>query len=123
IEIDGITDICRSGVGQTLTEGTHSRVLSGSPAWIVPIFGTTWPSTRDEDDAVRVRWRAGMIDASGSPEEVNPALAANLDALRDALCLMVGDVHHNREGQVVGQTITVNETVDNLLMPMRRWFC
>lgn len=123
IEIDSVKYIDTAGVEQTLVEGADYRILPGPPAWIVPKFGKTWPSTREEDDAVRVRWRAGMIDASGSPETVNEALSANLDALRDALCLMVGDVHHNREGQVVGQTISVNETVDNLLMPMRRWFC
>jgi hypothetical protein len=122
IEIDSIKYIDPAGAEQTLVEGTDYRILPGPPAWIVPTFGKTWPSTREEDDAVRVRWRAGMIDASGSPETVNDALSANLDALRDALCLMVGDVHHNREGQIVGTIAEINETVDNLLMPMRRWF-
>lgn len=47
----------------------------GDRGWIEPAYGATWPSTRDESGAVRVRYTAGYGSAQGDvPELVRSGL-------------------------------------------------
>lgn len=53
-------------VGQT-QQFSDYRVLSGEPARLLPDYGTSWPATREDPDAVRIRFKAGY---GGYPEAV-----------------------------------------------------
>lgn len=63
----------------------------------------------------------GLYDAAADYCEkyLGQALPVDTDGLnpsvRAAMLLIIGDLYENREGQVVGQSFSVNETVTNLL--------
>ncbi|KRG38827.1 hypothetical protein ARC78_15220 [Stenotrophomonas pictorum JCM 9942] len=108
--VTSVTYIDPAGAEQTLSSSAY-KVDAGENGRLLPAFGTTWPSTRAESGAVRVRFTAGYGTA---PADV-PA------AIRSALLLMVGDLFENREAQTAGPLIG-NPTVDNLLFPFRKVF-
>lgn len=60
---------------------------------IVPPQGVTWPATLSQSDSVRVRWRAGFVDRTGSPTEAVTLVPA---ALRNAILLHV-QAHFDRD--------------------------
>ena len=61
-------------------------------AYVVPAYDGAWPETRDEINAVRVRYVAGYASA----EEV-PA------AIKSWILLQVGAMYAHRESDVIGQ--------------------
>lgn len=67
---------------------------------IVPSWGNGWPGTRVEPGAVRVRFRAGYADRTGSPTEGTDRVPA---ALRQAMKLVIGHINEHRESVVDGQ--------------------
>jgi len=97
-----------NGDSQDLTEGTHFRVAADAwPAIIYPEYGTEWPATYDDLEAVTLTWKAGYGDDS----EYIP------DTIRQALRLAVALQIEFREPIVVGagvKAIPLN-TVDTLL--------
>ena len=61
------------------------------PAYIVPAHGTTWPSTRDQINAVAVRYVSGYANAAAVPASIKAWIK-----------LTVGAMHANRESEAVG---------------------
>lgn len=53
-----------AGVEQTLASSTYSLDDSSTPCWLLPAYGTDWPSTLDTANAVRVRFVVGYGDAA-----------------------------------------------------------
>lgn len=103
------------GAEQTLVLDTDYRVLAPSGPQcshgrIILQYNETWPSTRAQPDAVRVRWVAGYAtSATGSIP----------GALKDAMLLLIGDSFENREAQVAGTSMAENKAVQNLVWPFR----
>lgn len=50
-----------NGAEQTLSPASYSVDKHATPGWIVPAFNTSWPVTRADINAVRVRYAAGMV--------------------------------------------------------------
>jgi len=81
-----------AGDGQTLTETTDFKVSGNArPAFLFPVYGTTWPTARREPDSVVVTWVAGYADAASVPE-----------VYKRAMRLLIGHWYENREQVVVG---------------------
>lgn len=61
-----------AGNTQELTAGTHYQSdLVSKPARIKPAYGTVWPSTRNQYNAVHLRYTAGFGDeATDIPEDI-----------------------------------------------------
>jgi uncharacterized phiE125 gp8 family phage protein len=79
ISITSVKYIDTDGVEQTL--GSSNYVLDDYPLvpYIREVYGISWPSTRDEPNAVRVRYSAGYGSASDVPQ-----------LIREAIMLIVG---------------------------------
>lgn len=64
--------------------------------YIVPAYGTSWPATRDQANAVTVVYRAGGADAAAVPEDV-----------KQWILLLVGQWFRTREAGVEKMTAEV----------------
>lgn len=72
-------------------------------------YGYTWPDVYERSEAVLIRFRAGYVDTSASPDGSVPA------PIKQAMLLTIGDLYENREAQIVGTTISRNQTAEALL--------
>ncbi|MBK5203857.1 MAG: phage head-tail connector protein [Polaromonas sp.] len=61
-------------------------------AYVVPVYAGVWPETRDEINAIKVRYVAGYADAASVPESI-----------KSWIKLQVGAMYENRESEAVGQ--------------------
>lgn len=108
IELD-YTDT--NGDTQVLVEGTDYRVVTDNdPIFIEPIFGTSWPATRDIAGAVRIKYDAGYGDA---PEDIPPAILGYLK-------YRLGQLYEFRElvlsGTIVAEVPHVRSMLENFRM-------
>lgn len=101
--VDSVKYIDENGVEQTLSTDVY-RVLLGEPAKISLKYGKSWPSTRDELQAVRITFTAGY--------ETLPA------PLKSALLLHIGTLYRDREatGQ---QQVELPMAYEALLLPFK----
>lgn len=96
------------GTLTTLATSAYTLDAQSEPARLCPAYGTSWPSTREQHNAVVVRYVAGY--QGDVPERAVAAIK-----------LIAGDLYENREGQIVGTITTDNPTVERLLNPLRVW--
>lgn len=98
---------------QTMDAADYSLDADRLPGWVVPAYGTTWPSTLDTANSVRVRYVAGYGDTASDV----PA------AIRQWMLLHIGTTFKFREEVVGGAGITAmtlpGRFVDRLLDPFR----
>lgn len=109
-----------TSVRYTDTDGTDTLLAAAEysvddenePGLIVPAYGETWPTTRDEINAVRVRYICGWTSAANIPE-----------ALKIWLKIRVGTIYEQREALVVGQAVAgvPRDFIDGLLDSYRVW--
>jgi uncharacterized phiE125 gp8 family phage protein len=108
--VDSISYVDTAGATQSLLSSDWQESEYLGVGVIVPTYGTTWPDTRNQPDAVIVSYRAGY----GATALAVP------DAIRQAILLLVGHWHANREAVAVGNAVnTVPFAVDALLSPYR----
>ncbi len=62
------------GVQQTLAASLWKVDAVSEPARLVPAFEETWPSTREEINAVEIRFVAGYTNIGEVPEEVKSGM-------------------------------------------------
>lgn len=81
-----------SGAEQTLDASQYKVAFDSVPAFVEPAYGTTWPATRPEAEAVRVTFVAGYgPDSTSVPQRV-----------RQAILLLVANWFAHRESVVTG---------------------
>lgn len=89
-----------AGVMQTLTPTAYAldNADGFGPAFVVPSYGTDWPVTRDQINAVKVQYIAGYLDAASVPQSIKSWILLN-----------VGSQYDSRESEVVerGSAITL----------------
>lgn len=79
-----------------LLGGTEYQVDTESePGWIVPAFGKTWPTTREQINSVSVTYRCGY------------GVSANLvpGPIRRWIKLAMGTMDVNRESELIGRSL------------------
>jgi uncharacterized phiE125 gp8 family phage protein len=101
------------GVQQILDPGGYSVDRVNEPGWIVPVGN--WPATFNGINAVRIRYRAGYIDASQSPN-----IGDVPEDIKQALVLYASSLFDNRDVMVVGQTATAAPWSAEQLLRRRR---
>lgn len=112
LSVTSITYTDVNGTTQTLATSEYTVDTRREPAEIVPAWGKSWPSTREVQNAVVVRYVAGYGDDPGLVPE----------ALKLAAKMLIGHWYENRESVVIAQGLTpatVPMAVDRLLMPLR----
>lgn len=96
-----------AGQDQTLSSVLYTLDNSAQYGYVIPVYGTDWPSTLDTPNAVRVRYPAGVAqDASDVPEN-----------LRLWIAIQVATYYRNREAFVQGVSVAdvPDRFVDSLL--------
>lgn len=97
------------GVEQTLASSEYIVSDSREPAFIEPAYSKSWPTTRLESDAVRVRFVCGYGDSNVTPE-----------AISQAALLLVAHMFEIREPVVIGTiTAKIPMTVEALINQYR----
>lgn len=97
------------GVEQTLATTEYSVHDQNEPALIVEAYSKTWPSIRDELNAVAVRYDAGWDNVANIPSPI-----------KAAILLLIGHLYEHREHAIAG--VQVHElpfSIPNLLFPYR----
>jgi uncharacterized phiE125 gp8 family phage protein len=84
-----------TGVQQTLSNALYTldNADEFGAAYVVPVYDGTWPDTRDQINAVALRYVAGYADAAAVPESIKAWIR-----------LMVGAMYENREAEAGRQT-------------------
>jgi uncharacterized phiE125 gp8 family phage protein len=110
--VTSIEYVDTAGVTQTWSDTLYKVDTSKEPGRIAPVYGETWPLTRDEIAAVTVTFIAGY---GANPQDV-PA------AIRSALLLLIGNWYTFREPTITGTIVArLPMGVEALLMPHRVW--
>jgi uncharacterized phiE125 gp8 family phage protein len=110
--ITTITYVDPLGATQTLAANQY-RALAASDMQgdgiVIPAYGVTWPSLRDDLDVVKVRYVAGYADASTVPHAIKQAI------------LMLTEHYFTHRGPMLTGTIATELpfTVKDLLFPWR----
>lgn len=95
---------------QTLGADAYLLDDHSEPSRIVPAYGTSWPATLDQSNAVLIRYVAGYADAAAVPQEI-----------KSWMLLRIGMLYESRESAVQGAPIAELPYVDRLLDPYRIW--
>lgn len=109
ISVDSIKYIDPAGVQQTMSSGDYKVDTLSEPARIIPAFGKTWPTTRQEINAVEVTFTAGFGAASAVPAGIRAAIIMYVKAHYEATFDNVKNDEYQRR----------MKAVDLLLIPHR----
>jgi uncharacterized phiE125 gp8 family phage protein len=110
--ISSVTYVDADGAEQALNADAYGADAVSVPGRLVLAYNETWPSTRCQWDAVRVRYTVGW------------AVADVPAPIKQALLLLVSQMYEHRTPEVMGGTPgKVDFAVDALLAPYRlvRW--
>lgn len=111
IELLFIKYIDPDGNEQELSEDDYILSPNAEPASIIP--NGCWPSIRDGDDSVIVRFTTGY-QAGGSPFESQELPKT----IKTAILMQTADLYCNRESQVE-KPLSSNPTLERLLSTLR----
>lgn len=122
--IASITYVDGNGVIQTLDPAAYQVKGVGGlgPATVVPAYGTSWPTVRDDAEVVTVRFICGYPSTGGSPEDVGDGIP---HAIRQALLIMVADAFEQRETFQIGSVaskVPVTADAEGYLAPYKVHF-
>lgn len=101
------------GVQQTLSAPSYQVDDRSEPGWIVPAYGYSWPSTREQINAVTVAYRCGYgTDAASVPAPI-----------KQWILLAIRTMYDNPASVVVSQGVVQLELgfADRLLDTYRVW--
>ena len=115
IEVVGVFYVNANGEEQQLDASSYIVDDASQPARISLKSNASWPSVAEQPNAVRIRFRAGYIDATNSPPTPNVPFP-----IKAAILMYIGDLYQNRENQVVGDAIAkLPWASEQLLRPHR----
>lgn len=107
-----ITYIDTNGATQVLASDQYLVDAISQPARIVPAYGCSWPATRAQANAVKVRFVAGYGAASAVPK-----------CVKQWMLMRIGTLWKQRNEVVVGTIVQriPEDLMDGLLDPERVW--
>lgn len=111
ISVTSIKYLDANNAEQTL-DASEYVVSDSAPGLILPV--SSWPSTLNSGDAVRVVFETGYSDPGESPKLSEPLP----NTIRVAMLMQISDLYENREAQVE-KPLSANQTLVNLLAPYR----
>lgn len=104
---DAVKYIDENGTQQTLDSSVYSLDDVSVPGRLHLAPGKTWPNTRPQWDAVRIRYPVGWA-ANAVPAPI-----------RQAMLLLISQMYEHRTPEVAGLLSSVQFSVDALLQPYR----
>lgn len=107
-----ITYLDTNGVTQVLAADQYLVDAISQPARVVPAYGCSWPSTRAQANAVKVRFIAGYGAASAVPK-----------CVKQWMLMRIGTLWKQRNEVIVGTLVQriPEDLVDSLLDSERVW--
>lgn len=108
--VSSITYYDTAGVEQTLSSSNYQVDSASKPARITVSYGNTWPSTRTQNNAVKIRFIAGYGDAADVPDCIKNWMLMRIKTLYDGRDQLIS---HN------GELSLTQMFVDGLLDPER----
>jgi uncharacterized phiE125 gp8 family phage protein len=90
--VTSVKYIDAAGTQQTVDSGDYEVDADHLPPRVFPVYGGAWPATRDEVNAVRIRYDAGYT--TSIPQ-----------ILKSWILSRVGTMYENRESLMVGQQV------------------
>lgn len=84
--VTAIIYVDENGTTQTLAADQYVVDIYSEPARVVPAYGVSWPATREQNNAVKLRCTAGWANAAAVPE-----------AIKSWMLLQIGHWYANRE--------------------------
>lgn len=110
ISVSSITYVDLDGTTQTLSSALYEVDAQSQPARIRPAYGQSWPTTRDQFNAVTITYTAGY----------GAAATAVPKAIKQAIMIMVAHWYENREPIITGTIVAeVPMSANALLGPYR----
>ena len=114
IAVSGVFYLDGNGVEQEFDASNYTVDDTNEPGRVVLKSGKCWPTVACEPNSVRIRFRAGYIDANSPPQANVPY------PIKAAILMYVGDLYANRESQIVGDTAAkLPWAAEQLLRPHR----
>lgn len=92
-----------SGVEQTLDPSRYEVISDANQAFIIPAYGASWPTVREQMGAVRVTFVAGYGTAADVPQ-----------TFKQAMAIYLAQRYEDREGR-----INIPPAAENLLWRFR----
>ena len=100
------------GVVQTLSAEKYTVDSKNEPGVIVPVYGGSWPATRNIINAVLVQFTAGYGDTGADVPE----------SIKQAMLFLIAHFYENREAVSAGTVIReMPLAVESLLATYRVW--
>jgi uncharacterized phiE125 gp8 family phage protein len=109
--VTSITYVDTDGASQTLAANQYSVDAKTIPARITPAYGVSWPSTREQNNAVTVRFVSGYGAAADVPQ-----------CIRNWMLMRIKTLYDTRDQIIVGPSGMVQippAFIDSLLDPER----
>lgn len=110
VSITSVSYVDEVGDTQTIAEADYQLDTHSEPAKIMPVYGTYWPATRDQANAVLIRFIAGYADADAVPQQI-----------KNWMLLRIGTLYEHREGIASGVSISEIPYIDRLLDEYKVW--
>lgn len=104
--ITSVEYVDTNGDTQTLADTGYQLSSQRDPARLMPAYGTSWPSTRRQMDAVTITYACGYTDAASVPSPLKSAILLLMQQLLDQ--------------PDASPTAVMSSTVRALLWPYRR---
>ena len=110
--VTAITYVDTDGVTQTIDAADYLVDAMSVPARITPAYGMSWPSTRAQKNAVKLRFVAGYGDSSDVPA-----------CIKHWMLMRIKQAYDNRDSVVIGNSVIEFpfSYVDGLLDSERVW--
>ncbi|MEY2689604.1 MAG: hypothetical protein RL375_3803 [Pseudomonadota bacterium] len=116
VDVLSITYTATDGVDVVLDPADYTLDTLSTPAWVVPAYGVSWPSTLCTVNAVRVVYRCGY-STSATPATARAAVPAGI---RQWMLLAIGDMYTRRAAGSDRPSVQ-HHFVDRLLDPHTVW--
>lgn len=104
--IESVVYVDAEGVEQTMPSTSYYLDSAQEPSWLLPAVGADWPATREQANAVRVRYVAGYTECP--------------KAIRAWILLRLGTLYRTREGDSE-KPVVASPFADRMLDRYRVW--
>lgn len=101
VSVTSVKYVDQAGAEQTLVSTDYQLDAASEPARLMPAYGETWPTTRNQVNAVTIRYQAGYTTVP--------------DQIKSWMLLRIGMLYANRESVATGISVAQVPYVDRLL--------
>jgi len=109
VSVSTIKYIDSDGDEQTWSSAEYTVDIYNHVPRILPAFSFSWPTTRDQINAVTIEFVAGYGTASDVPQDI-----------KHAMLLLIGEMYENREESVTGTIVSAMPTTAQSLLDIHQ---